>query len=74
MKGAGRLELERVTVRYGTPVNVAEELVRRGVPTKGREATETATGIVMTRIAELLPPRQRGVYADGVTEEAPPAG
>jgi 1-acyl-sn-glycerol-3-phosphate acyltransferase len=56
----------RVTVRYGTPFVVAAELSARGLPTKGRQATEAATKLVMTRIAELLPPRQRGVYAAAV--------
>jgi cytidylate kinase len=54
---------KRVTVRYGTPFSVVGELAAAGVPTRGRQATEAATRLVMTRIAELLPPRQRGVYA-----------
>lgn len=53
----------KVTVRYGTPFTVTEELAAQGIPTRGRQATEAATRLVMTRIAELLPPRQRGVYA-----------
>jgi len=74
---------KRVTVRFGTPFNVAEAL--RAAPDaantgpdagskagmKGRRTrrgeTEAATRLVMTRIAELLPPRQRGVYAAEVT-------
>jgi cytidylate kinase len=56
----------RVTVRYGTPFVVGDEIAKTGAPTKGRQATEAATRIVMTRIAELLPPRQRGVYASEV--------
>jgi 1-acyl-sn-glycerol-3-phosphate acyltransferase len=54
---------KRVTVRYGEAFDVAEELESRGLPVRGREATEAATRLIMTRIAELLPPRQRGVYA-----------
>jgi cytidylate kinase len=57
---------KRVTVRYGTPFSVTDELAARGSPIKGRQATEAATRLVMTRIAELLPPRQRGVYASDV--------
>ncbi len=57
---------KRVTVRYGAPFSVADELARQGTPTRGRQATEAATRLVMTRIAELLPPRQRGVYASEV--------
>ena len=53
-----------VTVRYGAPVDVKSELEAAGQPTKGRQATEAATRLIMARIAELLPPRQRGVYAE----------
>jgi 1-acyl-sn-glycerol-3-phosphate acyltransferase len=60
---------KHVTVRYGTPFVVADELAKTGAPTKGRQATEAATRLVMARIAALLPPRQRGVYADDVREE-----
>jgi 1-acyl-sn-glycerol-3-phosphate acyltransferase len=59
---------KRVTVRYGIPFDVAEELAARGLPTRGREATDAATRLIMTRIAVLLPARQRGVYA-GTTHE-----
>jgi len=74
-----------VTVRYGKPFVVAEELAamrhtggaaraRQGAGgarqeaagaagSDRREAKEAATRLIMTRIAELLPPRQRGVYA-----------
>ena len=57
-----------VTVRYGAPFVVAEELERLSPGTKldRRQATEAATRLIMTRIAELLPPRQRGVYAADV--------
>lgn len=60
----------RVTVRFGTPFVVGDELAREGGPTKGRQATEAATRLVMTRIAALLEPRQRGVYAGDVAPEA----
>ena len=58
---------KRVTVRYGTPFSVVDELTAHGVPVKGRQATEAATRLVMSRIAALLPPRQRGVYAGDVS-------
>lgn len=54
----------KVTVRYGAAFSVGEELASRGDPLKGRRATEAATRAVMERIAKLLPPRQRGVYAE----------
>jgi cytidylate kinase len=53
---------KRVSVRYGTPFSVTQELEADGQPTRGRQATEAATRLIMTRIAALLPPRQRGVY------------
>jgi cytidylate kinase len=56
----------KVVVRYGAPFNVAELLDAQGLPSRGRQATEAATRLIMTRIAELLPPRQRGVYATEV--------
>jgi cytidylate kinase len=57
---------KRVTVRYGTPFLVADELEAAGLPIRGRQATEAATRLIMARIAALLPPRQRGVYAADV--------
>jgi cytidylate kinase len=55
---------KRVTVRYGTPFKVAEVMgeTEPGAKRDRRGATEAATRLIMTRIAELLPPRQRGVY------------
>jgi cytidylate kinase len=61
----------RVTVRYGKPFVVTDELAAAGVAVRGRQATEAATRLVMTRIAELLPPRQRGVYAEAVDGKTP---
>jgi len=54
----------RVVVRYGTPFRVTEALEASGQPTRGRQATEAATHLIMARIAALLPPRQRGVYGE----------
>ena len=59
----------KVTVRYGTAFSVGEALTGQGQPIKGREATQAATRLVMERIADLLPARQRGVYAG-----SPPSG
>jgi cytidylate kinase len=66
---------KHVTVRYGIPFSVTEELAKLdgGVPRDRRAATEAATRLVMTRIAELLPPRQRGVYAADVSNPVPQA-
>ncbi|HJP89271.1 MAG TPA: (d)CMP kinase [Candidatus Limnocylindrales bacterium] len=61
---------KRVTVRYGTPFVVGDEIAKTGAPMKGRQATEAATRMVMARIAALLPPRQRGVYAQDATAQA----
>ena len=60
---------KHVTVRYGAPFRVTDELAAAGTPTKGRQATEAATRLLMTRIAALLPPRQRGVYAAPTLDE-----
>jgi cytidylate kinase len=58
----------RVTVRYGKPFNVADTLDGMG-SRRGRQATEAATRSIMTEIARLLPPRQRGVYAEAARKE-----
>ncbi|HYN69675.1 MAG TPA: (d)CMP kinase [Candidatus Eisenbacteria bacterium] len=58
-----------VTVRYGRPFRVAEELPLAPGGTDRRAAKEAATGLIMARIAELLPERQRGVY--GAPSDAP---
>ena len=49
----------RVTVRVGRPFRLADELPPG---TDRRTGKGLATGIIMRRIAELLPPRQQGVY------------
>ncbi len=54
-----------VTVRYGKPFRIAEALPA-GVVADRRRAKEAATRLIMGRIAALLPPRQRGVYASEV--------
>jgi cytidylate kinase len=51
----------RVTVMVGRPIRLADELPDGG---KGRTAKGAATRLLMTRIAELLPSRHRGVYGD----------
>jgi 1-acyl-sn-glycerol-3-phosphate acyltransferase len=58
-----------VTVRMGKPFRVQDELPEvASMPRK--QANSAATRLIMTRIAELLPPRQRGVYADAVKDTA----
>jgi cytidylate kinase len=59
-----------VTVNVGEPFRVADALGETD-PAGGRDrrqAKEAATDLIMRRIAALLPPRQRGAFAD------PPAG
>jgi 1-acyl-sn-glycerol-3-phosphate acyltransferase len=53
----------RVTVMVGRPIRLADELPDGG---KGRTAKGAATRLLMTRIAELLPSRHRGVYGDSL--------
>ena len=55
----------RLTIRVGTPFRIADELP---AGTERRAAKGLATTILMRRIAELLPERQRGVYAHGEGE------
>ena len=52
----------RLTIRVGTPFRIADELP---AGTERRAAKGLATTILMRRIAELLPERQRGAYAHG---------
>jgi len=54
-----------VTVRWGTPFRIADHVAGLDAMPR-REANAAATRLIMTRIAELLPPRQRGVYAEDV--------
>jgi cytidylate kinase len=58
-----------VTVRYGTPFVLAEELPPEVLADR-RRAKDAATHLIMGRIAELLPPRQRGIYAADVRPTA----
>ncbi|MBI3751060.1 MAG: (d)CMP kinase [Chloroflexi bacterium] len=58
-----------VTVRWGTPFRVQDEVP--GIASMSRkDANAAATRLIMTRIAALLPPRQRGVYAADVEAAA----
>ena len=49
----------RVTMRIGTPFRLADELP---AGTDRKTAKALATDLIMRRIADLLPPRQRGPY------------
>ena len=57
-----------VTVRVGTPFHVAD-VVPAGADR--RTAKAIATKAIMGRIAALLEPRQRGVYADALPDDVP---
>jgi 1-acyl-sn-glycerol-3-phosphate acyltransferase len=61
----------RVTVRVGRPFRLADELPPG---TDRRTAKGLATGIIMRRIAELLPPGQQGVYATSPATAEPSDG
>jgi cytidylate kinase len=59
----------RVTVRFGEPFKVdgmPKSSAQLGHKHDRRAATIAATRQIMTRIAALLPPRQRGVYAPDI--------
>jgi cytidylate kinase len=49
-----------ITMRVGSPFRLADEV---GDAAPGRAARRAATAALMRRIAALLPPRQRGIYA-----------
>jgi 1-acyl-sn-glycerol-3-phosphate acyltransferase len=59
----------RVTVRIGIPFRV-QDVIPEDVGR--REAKGLATTVIMGRIAALLDPRHRGVYAGAVAEDRPP--
>ncbi|HEX8025038.1 MAG TPA: lysophospholipid acyltransferase family protein [Candidatus Limnocylindrales bacterium] len=65
-----------VTIRFGTPFRVQDDPAVAAAGSDKRARREAATRLIMTRIAELLPPRQRGVYAADVatTGAAAPTG
>jgi 1-acyl-sn-glycerol-3-phosphate acyltransferase len=58
----------RVTVAIGRPFRLADEVPEGG---SGKAGKGEATRRLMHRIAELLPERHRGVYADPASQ-APP--
>jgi len=64
----------RVSVRFGRPFNVDQPdpvAPAGGEKRDRRAATVAATRQIMARIAGLLPPRQRGVYAEDVASLEP---
>ncbi len=64
----------RVTVRIGVPFRLADALAGEGSTSSGvdgessiasrRRSNAAGTDLIMRRIAELLPERQRGIYGD----------
>ena len=59
----------RIVVRVGSPFSLDNEAT--GDPAARRRAKGHATRTMMGRVAALLPPRQRGAYADAVPESGP---
>lgn len=55
-----------ITITVGEPFRVADAI---GPTADRREAKVAATDAIMRRIAELLPPELRGVYADPIRSE-----
>jgi 1-acyl-sn-glycerol-3-phosphate acyltransferase len=58
-----------VTINVGTPFRIADEIPPG---TDRRAAKGLATTLIMERIADLLPPRQRGAYAHPAEHPAAP--
>lgn len=52
-----------VTIRFGEPFQVPERVDGK------RVTSEEATRLIMTRVAELLPPQYRGIYARDAADE-----
>ena len=59
----------RVTVRFGKPFTVAEVLPK---DVDRKSAKGLATRAIMGRVAALLDPRHRGIYADDAAAKDPP--
>ncbi|HTK45712.1 MAG TPA: (d)CMP kinase [Patescibacteria group bacterium] len=67
----------RVAVRFGRPFRVGQDEPTASAQAEKRDrraATVAATREIMARIAALLPPRQRGVYAEDATVVGAEAG
>jgi 1-acyl-sn-glycerol-3-phosphate acyltransferase len=58
-----------ITVRIGEPFSIADVIP---ADADRRSAKSLATTAIMGRIAELLDPRHRGVYAGAIRPEASP--
>ena len=58
------LSIKRITVTLGEPFTLPP------VDKVNSEAASEATKLIMSKIAELLPPPYRGIYADSVEEQA----
>lgn len=58
------LSIKRITVTLGEPFTLPP------VDKVNSEAASEATKLIMSKIAELLPPAYRGIYADSVEEQA----
>ncbi len=58
------LSIKRITVTLGEPFTLPP------VDKVNSEAASEATKLIMSKIAELLPPAYRGIYADSVEEPA----
>lgn len=58
------LSIKRITVTLGVPFTLPP------VDKVNSEAASEATKLIMNKIAELLPPEYRGIYADSVGEPA----
>ncbi len=63
----------QIIIRVGTPFTLTAEAGASRQVTARREAKGAATRRMMGAIAAMLPPRQRGVYADAVPAAAPAA-
>ena len=56
-----------ITLRFGKPFRLSD------LPPDIRRDRQASADAIMLRIAETLPPRMRGVYAEGMPKEAAPS-
>jgi 1-acyl-sn-glycerol-3-phosphate acyltransferase len=69
--GGERRHKAHVTVRFGAPFQLAD---LQAEPLGGEDPRQALVDAMMRRVAELLPPEHRGVYADSEPDPAPASG
>ncbi len=63
----GLIGRKRIRLAFGPPFRISD------LPEEVRHDRQGATDVIMLRIAALLPPEMRGVYANGAPKEGTPS-